>query len=136
MTPDRLGEMRAAMRTLVERCGLGDDVGSDAEIAVDEAMQNVLRHAYGGRTPARIDLTAWVADDHLWVEIRDYADPVDLDSIRPRDWDAARPGGLGTRLIAAVMDRVTYAHAPDGRGNTVTLGRRLNRLPSEGEHRG
>ncbi len=136
MTPDRLGEMRASVRSLVVRCGLGDAVATDAEIAVDEAMQNVLRHAYLGRTPARIDLTAWIDDDHLWVEIRDYAEPVDLDTIRPRDWDPDRPGGFGTRLIQSVMDRVAYAHAPDGRGNIVTLGRRLSRAANGGEHLG
>lgn len=136
MTPERLGELRQAIRTLVARCGLPDEVGQDAEIAVDEAIQNVMRHAYHGHWPARVDLTVWVDEGVLWTQIRDYADPVDLQAIRPRDWDPDRPGGLGVRLIAAVMDHVVYAHAPDGNGNTVTLGRRLARSSNEGNEGG
>jgi anti-sigma regulatory factor (Ser/Thr protein kinase) len=65
-------------------------------LAVSEALTNVVMHAYD-RTPGRIQVTAWLAADELWVLIAD-----DGAGLHPR---VDSPGlGLGLGLIAQLSD--------------------------------
>ena len=125
MDAETLAEARTEIRSVAEKCG-ADRTATDGVVqAVSEALQNVIRHAYRGAVPGRVDLSAWFEDSVLWVAIRDYAPPVDLSSIKPRPLDQVRPGGLGTHFINTIMDHVSYRHAGNGHGNIVTMGKRI-----------
>ena len=122
---ETLADARAEMRAVAERCG-ADRTATDGVVqAVSEALQNIIRHAYHGAVPGRVDLSVWFDDGTLWVAIRDYAPPVDLSSIKPRPLDQIRPGGLGTHFINTIMDHVSYRHADSENGNIVTMGKRI-----------
>lgn len=123
--PSMLAEVRQTVRDIANRYGAVDDQPDALVLAVDEAFQNIIRHAYRDAVPGRVDFSAWIDDHDLWIRIRDYAAPVDLAKIRPRPLDDVRPGGLGTHLIRTVMDEVAYGHADDGRGNVLTMRKRL-----------
>jgi anti-sigma regulatory factor (Ser/Thr protein kinase) len=49
----------------------------------------------------------------LTIEMRDYGGKMDLSCIEARDLDDVRPGGVGTHLMRAVMDEVTYDVSSD-----------------------
>lgn len=123
---DRLKLVRGAVTQAAHFCGCNEDETQDVIIAVDEALQNVIRHAYGNRDDGEIKLTLSRTDEALLVFIQDDADPINVEDIKPRDLDDVRPGGLGTHFIREVMDGVTFLPPPEGRGNLLRLVKRIN----------
>ena len=126
VAPETLTETRARCAALTARLTPEGEARHQVLIAIEEAVQNVIRHGYRPEElPGRLELTAWREGGDLILELRDYAKPADLARIRPRSWDPARPGGLGLQLIRAAMDDVEYAHAPDGDGNILLMRKHL-----------
>ena len=77
----------------------------DIVLAIDEACQNIIRHAYkGGAGDISIEIRQRGED--MIIMLRDFADRIDVSKVNPRDLDEIRPGGLGTHLIREVMDEV------------------------------
>ena len=66
------------------------------------------------------------------ILIRDFADPVDISRIKPRDLDDVRPGGLGTYLISEVMDEVDFLPPPIDGGNLLRLVKKIKGTASDG----
>jgi anti-sigma regulatory factor (Ser/Thr protein kinase) len=91
-----------------------NDLGFDARdrmsivLAVNEAYANVIQHCYRGDTTQRVDLTLLIMPQMITIEMRDYGGKIDLTCIEPRSLDEVRPGGIGTHLMRAIMDEVTY----------------------------
>jgi anti-sigma regulatory factor (Ser/Thr protein kinase) len=91
-----------------------NDLGFDARdrmsivLAVNEAYANVIQHCYRGDTTQRVDLTLLIMPQMITIEMRDYGGKIDLTCIEPRNLDEVRPGGIGTHLMRAIMDEVTY----------------------------
>ena len=123
---DRLKLIRTATEQAARFCGAEAAWTADLVMAVDEACQNVIRHAYGGRTDAGdivIDFVATV--EALEVHLMDFAAPVDPAAIKPRDLSDVRPGGLGVHLIRSVCDDARFVPPPAGVGNLFKLTKRL-----------
>jgi len=123
--PDRLKLVRSAVFDTAMLCGCSESVGRDIVIAVDEACQNVIRHAYKGARDGQVILDIARDGDNIVLSLRDFADPVDVSKIKPRDLDDLRPGGLGTHFIREVMDEVDYLPPPDGEGNLLRMVKRI-----------
>ena len=60
----------------------------------------------------------------LEIIIEDDARQVDLDTIRSRELEDVRPGGLGVHLISEIMDDVVYEHREAG-GMRLLMRKRL-----------
>lgn len=123
--PDRLKLVRSAVFDTAMLCGCSKDVARDIVIAVDEACQNVIRHAYKGSPEGKIVLDIGRHGDSIVLSLRDFAEPVDIAKIKPRDLDDLRPGGLGTHFIAEIMDEVEYLKPADGQGNILRMVKRI-----------
>lgn len=119
--PDRLKLVRNAIIQAASFCECSEEVAQDLVIAVDEALQNVIRHAYGNQPDGTIKVTICRTAENFMVFIRDYADTIDIKKVKPRDLNDIRPGGLGTHFIREVMDEVDFLPPPDGRGNLLKL---------------
>ena len=113
--------VRRAVEAAASTCGFDKEQTQDIVLAVDEACQNVVRHAYGGRGDG--DMVVDLRREHgeFQVLIRDFAAPVDKTKIIPRALDDVRPGGLGIHFIREVMDEMDYLPPPDGQGNLLRL---------------
>jgi sigma-B regulation protein RsbU (phosphoserine phosphatase) len=126
--PARAEELRS-VREVVRREALGRgctaECASDIVMAVDEACQNIIRHAYAGRGEGEIVLEIERAGDDLLVSLRDFAPTVDPSRVQPRDLDDLRPGGLGTHLIRELMDGASFAPVPPGGGNLFRMSKRI-----------
>jgi len=126
--PARAEELRP-VREAVRREALGQgcapECAGDIVLAVDEACQNIIRHAYAGRGDGEIVLEIERAGEDLVVSLRDFAAPVDPSRVRPRDLHELRPGGLGTHLIREVMDGADFAPAPPEGGNLFRMRKRI-----------
>jgi sigma-B regulation protein RsbU (phosphoserine phosphatase) len=122
---DRLKDVRAAVRDAVTRGGCTASCTRDVVLAVDEACQNIIRHAYEGDAEGEIVLEIERQDDQLVFWLRDFAPRVDVSKIAPRDLDDVRPGGLGTHLIRQVMDEAGFVALPSSEGNLFRMCKRI-----------
>lgn len=122
--PARLKQVRALVRRAAIACGCDEDAMHDLVMAVDEACQNIIRHAYDGR---RGDIVITILRDgpRLVVRLMDFAPPVDVARIQPRPLDELRPGGLGTHFIRELMDEVCFLPPPPGAGNLLQMTKRI-----------
>jgi len=85
--------------------------------SVDEALANVMRHAYGGRTGRPIEMRCqkWsgkgIEDKQSGIEIvlRDEGAAVDPAKMKGRPLSEIRPGGLGLHFIRQSMDVVEFS---------------------------
>jgi len=122
-----LREVREAVRREALAQGCAPECAGDIVIAVDEACQNIIRHAYAGRSDGEIVLEIARSGEEILVTLRDFAPPVDPSRVRPRDLDDLRPGGLGTHLIRELTDGCGFAPAPPGGGNLFRMRKRIRK---------
>lgn len=123
--PDKLRLIRKVVGIAAGQAGCGEKEAGDVVLAVDEACQNIIRHASGGCYDGEIGLEISAAGGELVISLTDCAAPVDVDKIKPRDLDDVRPGGLGTHIIQEVMDQVSFLTPPAGVGNLLQLKKRI-----------
>lgn len=121
VTAERLAGLRVRMREIGADLGIDDESVAMLVLAMDEAIQNIIRHGYRETGTGPVDIKVSEAGGVLQIRLEDRAPPADLAAIRPRDLDELRPGGLGTHFIRTIMDEVTYSHAEDGTGNVLVM---------------
>lgn len=121
-----LKKIREAVRKGVEDCGCSAKSTADIVLAIDEACQNIIRHAYCGDSDDVIELEIAHEGDRLIFSLADHAPAIDPDQVKPRDLGDVRPGGLGTHFIHRVMDEVEFRRPPSGCGNLLRMVRRIN----------
>src|SRR6516225_7048507 len=117
--------VRATVAQLAATVGWSESEARCITMAVDEALSNVIRHAYHGRTDARIEMRCRAGEDQLEIRIRDTGDAPDRSQICAAEVGCDRIGGLGTHIIRDVMDAVSYES--DNDGNWFTAIKRLRR---------
>lgn len=124
--PRYLSAVRAMVGQFAARCGFNEHQCGQIALAVDEAICNIINHGYQRREDGRIWLQLWPLTDPKGVRIvlEDEARQVDLESIRSRDLDDIRPGGLGVHIIREIMDDVEYSHRPE-KGMRLTMSKAL-----------
>jgi anti-sigma regulatory factor (Ser/Thr protein kinase) len=110
---------------VAQRLGFGDADRAQIALAVDEALCNIIRHGYDRRTDCPIWINLWPIGDNgsvrgLRIVIEDEARQVDPTTIKGRDLEDIRPGGLGVHIIREVMDEAVYERR-DGGGMRLTL---------------
>jgi sigma-B regulation protein RsbU (phosphoserine phosphatase) len=125
--PANLKRIREMLCTLLKNKGFSDNFSSDVVLAVDEACQNIIRHAYQFDEQGIIDLTVRLANNELTIELIDYASPVDPECCHPKPRRVLKPGGLGTLFMNKLMDSVAYeCPPPQGVGNKLVMTKSIN----------
>lgn len=120
-----LKKVRQVVREAVLAQGAAESCATDVVMAVDEACQNIIRHAYAGGPRGDIVLEVERRGAELVFSLTDFAPRVDPAKVRPRDLDDVRPGGLGTHLIREVMDSAGFIEPPPGCGNLFRMVKRI-----------
>ena len=85
--------------------------------SVDEALANVMRHAYGGRPGLPIEMSCHklqlgdkkAALGGIEILLADKGAPVKPTTLKSRPLDEIRPGGLGLHFIRESMDEVEFS---------------------------
>ena len=122
--PRQLAEVRQFIRSVAAEAGVAEEITFKMVLAVDEAVANVIRHAYGGDENQEIILRAESTPDTIEFRLRDFGRQADPETFRSRELADVRPGGLGCHLIEQGFDTVTYdINFP--RGTELRLVKRL-----------
>ncbi len=117
-------------RFLVEGCGLESEAPETVRIrlAIQEAVTNVIRHAYAGREPGTVELRLAREADSIVVRLRDDGAPFD-----PRRTGVSRmpppaalaEGGYGLAILEEVMNGLEYTAKAEG-GNELVMRKKLS----------
>ena len=93
----------------------------EIKLAIDEAVQNIIRYAYKFDKTKKITIKLEkISKDSFKVEIRDFGEQVPIDQIKSRDLEDVKPGGLGVHFIKNSTKKMDYEHQADG-GTLLTL---------------
>jgi len=116
---DSLPVVRSALARMAELEGLAAEDVHKLTLAVDEALANVIKHGYGGPCDKPIHIRVEGFDEPdgrcgIRVAVRDHGKQVDPKTIKSRDLDDVRPGGLGVHIMRTVMDKVEFSCPIDG----------------------
>jgi anti-sigma regulatory factor (Ser/Thr protein kinase) len=142
--PAALAGVRRTVEAFARSAGFGSRATGDIGLCVNEALANVIRHAYRGRVDGPIVVTADCregtgcsdggdgAGEHtggggadcggprLRVTIRDWGSGMNPSALLGREPDPQTPGGLGLVCLRQLMDSVEFAPQPDGMLLTMT----------------
>lgn len=125
--PRFLSVVRATVDELGLIYGLSNEDCVGITLAVDEALANVIRHAYKNRYDQAIQFECLVNDRQMEFTLLDQGEPPDPARICAQPLDEVALCGRGTHLIRTVMDEVSYRQVPEG--NQLKL---IKRLPASG----
>lgn len=131
-SPGNVMLVRQALGGLAEAIDLDRVDVNDLNTAVTEACNNVVLHAYGGED-GPLEVEVFASDTELCVVVRDRGS-----GIPPREEAPEQIGGIGLRLIEALVDRVQFADVPGG-GTELRMSfatEKAGRLESPGDDRG
>jgi len=114
--PEALCLVRATVERAAEVLHFQDAETRAIVRSVDEALANVMRHAYGGRPGLPIEMSCRRVEhggqraDQGGIEIllADKGAPVKPAALHGRALDEIRPGGLGLHFIRESMDEVEF----------------------------
>jgi anti-sigma regulatory factor (Ser/Thr protein kinase) len=117
-TPAAGRVVRQALRRFLAENSVEPTVASNLEVALGEALNNAIEHAYGA-VPGMIDVGAWRDATRLVVEVRDHG------RWRP---ERQEDRGHGLQLMRGLADTVDLEVT--GSGTTVRLSQRLSATTS------
>lgn len=118
-----LAPMREMLAIYLRSHGVYESVISDLLLVVQEALTNVVRHAYRACPPGLMHLDAMREGDQVVVRIVDAGPPYNPTERPDPDLDEPRTGGYGVFLIRQLTDNVEYTR--NGDLNVLTLRRSL-----------
>jgi anti-sigma regulatory factor (Ser/Thr protein kinase) len=125
--PAGLSLARSSVKDAIAQVGCNTDLVDNLVLAVNEACMNVIQHAYKGTRAGEIILEIHNNEDSIVIRVEDHANPIDLDSVKPRNLDELRPGGLGTHFIREIMDECYMGHLEAGAGNYLEMIKKINK---------
>ena len=104
-----LKEIRSFAREIIAKSTTLSAWSDDLVLALAEAAQNIVKHAYDGQpTDDMLKVKISFKDNDLSMELFDKGKPVVPANIKPRDLDDIKAGGLGTFFIGQIMDEVVF----------------------------
>lgn len=90
------------------------------ELAVNEAVSNIMKHAYHGRCDQWIHLEAEAFPSRVSIRLHHLGDPFDPSAAALPALDGSRESGFGAYIISRSVDEVRYYRDERGR-NCVAL---------------
>lgn len=119
--PNLLCAVRGAVERLTEAFGFSSPECRAVTRAVDEALTNIIRHAYSGAPDRPIELAfrsvappaGEASGEGLEITMSDHGPAVDPEKMCGRELSDIKPGGLGLHFIRQSMDVVEFQRAND-----------------------
>ena len=120
---DNLGNFIQSLSRWLCQNGMATEKIPRVELAVEEALVNIIRYAYQGQG-GDVELSGDIADDQRFViEISDSGTPFDVSTLPKPDIHCSirdrKIGGLGVFLIQRMVDELLYRR--EGDKNVLTM---------------
>jgi anti-sigma regulatory factor (Ser/Thr protein kinase) len=112
--PANLAAVRQAVEALCLKNGMAKEAADEVGLCLNEAMANVIRHAYGNARNQPIEIDAQFNDGAVRIAIRDWGNGVNPQTLPPQPHDPLQPGGLGLICLQRMMNDVKFTPQPDG----------------------
>lgn len=114
--PELLAVVRCMLERLADILGFTASEGRAVTIAVDEALTNIIRHAYHEQRGKPIEISLRRLrrrvqqgfETGLEIRLTDRGPAIDRSRLHGRHLDDIKPGGLGLHFIRQCMDVVNY----------------------------
>ena len=122
----QLKEVRNFARGLFDQVPEFEDNREELVLALAEAAQNIVKHAYSGQPSGdtmRVEIE--YQDNVLRMELFDKGKPVIPENIKPRKLTDIKAGGLGTFFIGQIMDEVVFKTTKEDWVNHLILTKRF-----------
>jgi serine/threonine-protein kinase RsbW len=123
---EEIPAVSARLEEAMRAVGFSAEAILDTQLAVEEAIANVIIHGYKG-PGGEIDISCSAAQDRVMVQISDAAPRFDPLSVPEPDLEGSLEersiGGLGVFLIRQIMDEISYRYE-NGRNTLVLVKRR------------
>ena len=127
--PANLAPARKAVEAFTSKWGFTEKDVNDVGLCLNEALANVMRHAYGGRTDRPIMISAAFDErkKELTVRVRDWGNGIDPSTIPHEPYNPLTPGGVGLICLSELLDRMVYEPQPDGMLATMVKTRKTRK---------
>ena len=122
-----LKEVRTFSRNVFEKINLPQEQKDELVLAIAEAAQNIVKHAYKGveETTDTMQIKISLKDGELEIGFFDKGKPVVPENIQHRKLDDIKPGGLGTFFIKQIMDEAVFKKDQKGWINHLILTKKI-----------
>ena len=123
----QIPQLAGFVEEIAEEKHLDTSMAMGLNLALEEAVTNVILYAYPEGSDGQVDIEAIIREDSLEFIISDSGKPFDPLSVPKADTTLGvdeRPiGGLGIYLVRSIMDTVSYERA-DGR-NILSMTKKI-----------
>lgn len=121
---ENLHRVREFMTRQVKASALADAEKNKVVLAVDEAVANIIRHAYKAVGTGDVQIEVRSSDTRFEISIFDTGSKFDPGTVQDPDMKEhirlGKKTGLGIFLMRQIMDEVTYTFE-EGRRNELHL---------------
>ncbi|RTE10685.1 anti-sigma B factor RsbW [Paenibacillus whitsoniae] len=113
------------------KAGFSYEDVEDMKVAVAEACNNAILHAYGEEPGGSVDIRMELIGEEMAITVQDYGrsfavSPLSFEApVPPTEITRIRTSGMGLYLMQALMDDV-QVEVESGKGTTVVLTKRLH----------
>jgi serine/threonine-protein kinase RsbW len=124
---DQIASLSDLVESSAEEAGFEARDRYALQLAVCEALENIITHGYQGETSNVIEAHVIADPGELCIELWDEAPPFNPASAQVKsNWSEDDPpvGGLGLMIIHKVMDEIRYERK--GKRNWLSMLKRLN----------
>lgn len=116
-SPEFVGVVRLTLSGIASRMNFSYDEIEDLKIAVAEACNNAIQHAYANadsRNSVSITIKFTINQKYLEIDVIDKGEGFD---VKKQDMRKTRPqeeGGMGIFLIKALVDEASFSSSNEG----------------------
>lgn len=132
---DYIDVVRLSLYGLATRMGFSFEDIEDMKVAVSEACNNAIIHAYQDEQNGSIDVSFEMDQEQIRIVVKDYGKSFNFEStservtsLHDKQLSEVKVGGLGIYLMQALMDDV---QVNTGTGTEVILVKSLTRSGGE-----
>jgi anti-sigma regulatory factor (Ser/Thr protein kinase) len=117
--PQQCKVVRSFIESWTFYAGFNDIERGQIQLAVDEAVTNIMRHTYCQESDEVIEIGVEFDDQNLTFRLRDFGPTLKPEQLKKKDLADVRPGGLGLHLLEMTFQTVRFE--PHDPGNELIL---------------
>ncbi len=118
---NELGSVRSFVRDVfskVPKNKKNKDTIEKMVLAVNEAVTNIINHAYSGQIGKTIEITADISTNNIVFHLYDWGNTFSPESVAPPKLNGSESGGFGIHIMTNIVTKVSYCRDNDGKNCT------------------